>query len=1651
MPRIRVFSVLAVVSLLLSLLSFQAGASPAAAAAAAPRHAGASASAATGRHLRVSVHRTHLVPPVHPSLRVIRVRHVRVVRAHGIVRRARVVPWPRSRGSAAGLAGSSPSGTSANATIQLTAYAGGSGGGPAEYTVPTAGSQPEGVAVLGGNAWFAESSGDKIGEVTPAGLFTEYPVPPQQWGSDILHGITVGPDQNLWFTTYSYIGEMTPAGKFTFFPITPDSYAYDITQGPDGNLWFTEVLGKVGYVTPRGAVTEFAVGSGINPEYITAGPDGAVWFTATGSGGANFVYRITTGGSLTQYALPSTWILNDITTGPDGNLWFDSNTTALTALTPSGTYTTYTWPLTYPNGYSPQYIRQDGTGALVFANLNDGSIGRMTTSGAVSFTSVPSGNGATGLGVAADGTIWFSEVNGNAIGLLPPGPAQFPPAVPARQTYGCSCGTTSAARPEAYAGDPVNTATGAYSETVTDAKLPGPGVTFAFTRAYTSLDTTSGPLGPGWTDPYNASLSFDGSGNATFRSADGQQMTFTKNGDGSYTGAVGVYATLAAVSGGYQVVTPDQTLLNFNSSGQLTSMTDRSGTGVTLGYTGSQLTSVKDAGGRVVTLAYTSGLLTTLSMPDGRTVGYGYTGGLLTTVTGLRGGVTKYGYNSAGQLTTVTDPDTNLVLTNVYDPATGRVTSQTNGDNATTLFGWNAATQTATTTEPDGGVITDVYNSNVLLSQTSPLGGITYYSYDANLDLTQVTDPLGNRTTMTYDAAGNMLSKTDPAPLYYNQTWTYNSMNEVLTHKDGRGYTTTYAYTSAGLLTTVTDPDQNQASYTYYPDGQVETVTNPDQKTTTYTYDSADNLATVKDPAGNITSYGYDTDGRLTTVKDPLLHTTTYGYDKSDDLTSVKDRLNHTTSYGFDADGHRTSVTNALNKITKYAYDPAGHLTSVTDPLQHATVYTYDGDGNLATITDPDQNLTTNHYDLAGDLTSVTRPDQTTLSYTYNLDQQQTSFQNAAGNTTSYIYDPLGRVTAVIDPLGRGTDSTYDGDDNLVTVTSPDGLVTTNTYDPASRLTAISYSDGTTHGVSYLYYPAGERKSMTDATGTTGYTYDNDGRLSNVTNGANQAISYGYNADSSITTVTYPNGKTVTDGYDNAQRLTSVTDWNSKKTTFGYNNDNVLTSEAYPNGITATTAVNDASQITSITDTNSGGTLASFAYGRGNDGELNSTTTSGTAISAPAETYTYNPLSQLTGINTTTDGYDNAGDPTTLGPTTQTFNAAGQLSTSITGTAGTSYSYNPRGDRTSATGPAGTTTYGYNQTNQLTSYTPPAGTATSYTNNGDGLRAGKTTGTTTASYAWDINASIPLLLTDGTTSYLYGPDGLPIEQISSAGTPTYLLHDQIGSTRLLTSPTGTVTATYTYDAYGNITSHTGTATTPFLYAGQYQDTETGFYYLRNRYYDPATAQFLTTDPLVNQTQAPYYYASDNPLNGTDPTGLITPPGLWIPPSRFELGAACITGGGSTAENILFGLLLFGPILGPLGDGIIFGIGADAGAGALEVIGDGFSASEKAVAQWLADQGDNVILREATGIGRTSDLLVNGTPYDVYTPEAGTSIRNILSNAAGKWTQVNGGGVVIDLNDTGLSAADFGDALARVNGFIRAWGGTPISNVTFYGG
>jgi RHS repeat-associated protein len=347
----------------------------------------------------------------------------------------------------------------------------------------------------------------------------------------------------------------------------------------------------------------------------------------------------------------------------------------------------------------------------------------------------------------------------------------------------------------------------------------------------------------------------------------------------------------------------------------------------------------------------------------------------------------------------------------------------------------------------------------------------------------------------------------------------------------------------------------------------------------------------------------------------------------------------------------------------------------------------------------------------------------------------------------------------------------------------------------------------------------------------------------------------------------YPGGQQVTRTYDTAGRLKTITDWLSNKTSFGYDADSNLTSETYPNTVKATFKYDKDDQVISIADALGSTQLLSFAYTRNKLSLLASMQPTG--VPQSNETYAYTALNQLSTVNTPTYQYDHGDNLTQIGTSTLTYDAANEL-TALTQTAGTTtFTYDTQGNRVKQKSPGGTTiTLTYDQANRLTAY----GTTATYASNGDGLRMSKTVGGVPEAFTWDVAESLPLLLQDGTTLYVYGPGGLPLEQVNGS-TVLYYHQDQLGSTRALTNSTGAVVVDYAYDAYGNLTGTTGIATNPFRYAGQYTDAESSFQYLRARYYDPATGQFLSRDPLVMLTQQAYGYAGGNPLNAIDPSGM----------------------------------------------------------------------------------------------------------------------------------------------------------------------------------
>jgi RHS repeat-associated protein len=423
---------------------------------------------------------------------------------------------------------------------------------------------------------------------------------------------------------------------------------------------------------------------------------------------------------------------------------------------------------------------------------------------------------------------------------------------------------------------------------------------------------------------------------------------------------------------------------------------------------------------------------------------------------------------------------------------------------------------------------------------------------------------------------------------------------------------------------------------------------------------------------------------------------------------------------------------------------------------------------------------------------------------------------------------------------------------------------------------------------------------MTDGSGTTTYTYDQLDRLTETVDGNGAHVALEYNLDEQPTGITYPNGKAATYSYDNEGREATVTDWLGHTTKFAYDPDAELTSIKFPaeTGEQDTYAYNEADAPTAITLAQGSSAPGSLTYTLNKLGLPTKAAVSGLPGEA-APAYGYDKNGRLTKGIGVAYKYDAAGNNEKIGTTAYTYDAADQLKTGTHLTFG----YNAVGERTKTipAAPAQPTSYGYDQAGNLTSLGRgaeggKAAVADSYGYDGDGLRISETVSGNTAQLSWNLAAQIPLLLDDGQNSYVYGPGGLAVEQISHGGAVQYLHHDQQGSTRMLTSSTGTVTATLTYDGYGNTIASTGTAKSALGYDGQYTSPDTGLIYLRARTYDPATAQFLSRDPLeqgagtlVHATarqyaaagiraaggSGPYTYANGNPLGGYDPTGLST--------------------------------------------------------------------------------------------------------------------------------------------------------------------------------
>lgn len=452
---------------------------------------------------------------------------------------------------------------------------------------------------------------------------------------------------------------------------------------------------------------------------------------------------------------------------------------------------------------------------------------------------------------------------------------------------------------------PVNSATGDFYHTFIDMAISGRGIPLTMTHTYNSNEAgTNGPLGFGWTFPYNMGLSINGTtGVLTLTEEGGSQVTFTLSG-GAYTAPPRVFATLVKNADGTFTLTRNARERDtFSATGRLTALQDLNGYVTSLGYNaGGQLSSVTEPAGRAFAVAWSGSHIASVSDPTGRQVQFQYNDGAgnLTDVLDVNGGLTHFTYDANHLLMTMTDPR-NGVVTNHYD-ASNRVDYQLDQLNRKTTFQYTTSgpSLATTITDPKGNATVDYYIYGELVQETRAYGttsaATTSYTYDpATVGQTVVTDPNGHTWHMSYDSHGNLLTRTDP--LNRTTTNTYDGLNDLLTTTDPLNVMTTNSYDAAGnLLSTArplveSSPAQTQVtSYTHgdsaHP-GDVTSMKDPSNYTWAYTYDSYGNRTSVADPRSDLSTYTYNTVGWLTASvtpkgnlypNNPADYTTSYSY-----------------------------------------------------------------------------------------------------------------------------------------------------------------------------------------------------------------------------------------------------------------------------------------------------------------------------------------------------------------------------------------------------------------------------------------------------------------------------------------------------------------------------------------------------------------------------------------------------------------------------------------------------------------------------------------------------------------------------------------------------------------------------------------------------
>lgn len=795
-------------------------------------------------------------------------------------------------------------------------------------------------------------------------------------------------------------------------------------------------------------------------------------------------------------------------------------------------------------------------------------------------------------------------------------------------------------------------------------------------------------------------------------------------------------------------------------------------------------------------------------------------------------------------------------------------------------------------------------------------GNVTHYVYDQYGNLHQETSPRGTVTNYTYAFPSGQVPSVINSVAADSGFALGELVKEQVTAADGvtQKAPTTYAYYEpSGLSRTIIRPAPGTVGG-FMPGATSQTPS----VTYSLQYDDYGNVTSSTGPGNNASNTITET---LNYTSDPGdashgVAPASANVANSHPLT-ITDNLGHVTHFRYDLQGNTVAVIDALGNESDLTYNIANQRVNSVRPLTHnykQRRYLYP-DGPLVSLCEfaADGSMLRNQsyaYGREGETHNVSgSSDPVTLNYDalYRL----ASLSDGNGSTTHYQYNQQGYLSEITYPGAvnnvsgsRDTISypNYDAAGNILQRVDGNGVTTLYSHvDAESKLTWIhyvypnGYMGGHSGDVAFQYDGYGRYKQIVDAASgtlnadgsiaTAGVVYgfdDADHTLSvktSYTGIPTQTISYNYYPDGTMKAMNIP-GAAFSYLYDAGERMQSLTNPYSETTSWTYYDNNWLATQNLANGFVSN-YVYDAQGFLQETSGLKSGTATAYRYDLQYD-EIGNPTTEQVGVGQVSgyKNYSYDYVSNTQAVQrrnllTHEDvtyagvhldyGYDNIsstgpGNPTLFKGVSHSFNGNNQLTDS-------GFTYDGDGNPTTYAGQSLT----FDPENRATGF----GSVLTNAYNFEGLRASKQ------------NSS-------GKTFFLYS-DGMPVCELDGAGhvsavntfgvhglvsrhnntTSTLYAFDPQGNLLLRMDGSQNVLTTSDFDAYGNPLMSNSNAD-PFGYgaqSGYYCDTETGFYLLSHRYYDPSVGRFLTRDPIGYRGGVNLYeYADASPIDNSDPTG-----------------------------------------------------------------------------------------------------------------------------------------------------------------------------------